>query len=50
MKMAKKNRPSGVPESGSCQSPIRRYTGTCPLPEAYEMPRRKDMAAQLGHS
>jgi hypothetical protein len=47
-KKGKENRPSGVPESGSCLSPNRRYTGTCPVPRAYEMPRRKGMTAQLG--
>ena len=43
-----KNRPSGVPEGGSRQSPNWRYTGTGPVPWAYEMPRRKDMAERLG--
>jgi hypothetical protein len=45
----KKNRPSGVPEGGSCQSPNRRYTGTCPAPRAYEIPRQKDMMTRLGN-
>ena len=37
-KRAKKNRSSGVPESGSWYSPSRRYTGTSPVPTAYEVP------------
>jgi hypothetical protein len=48
MKRANKNRPSGVPESGSCQSPYWRYTGTCPLPEAYDMPSPVGIIARLG--
>ena len=48
VKRAKKNRSSGVPESGSWCSPSRRYTGTSPVPIAYEVPRRKDMTEQLG--
>jgi hypothetical protein len=27
---------------------LRRYTGTRPVPEAYEMPRQQDMATRLG--
>jgi hypothetical protein len=49
-KKVKKNRSSGIPESGSCQSPYRRYTGTCSLPKAREMPSRVHMVARLGRN
>jgi hypothetical protein len=47
IKRVKKNRPSGIPESGSCQSPNRRYTGTCPVPKASNMPRPVGIMARL---
>jgi hypothetical protein len=47
-KRVKKNRSPGIPESGSCQSPYRRYTGTRSLPKAREMPGPAHMVARLG--
>jgi hypothetical protein len=47
IKRVKKNRPSGISESGSCQSPNRRYTGTCPVPKASNMPRPVGIMARL---